>query len=317
MNLGLLSLCRRTAALMIGCGYRLWNRYVESEGERKAADTGFRSSGGDCRPVSTARAASGKPRRSWHPVASSPVKKPPSQDASVPPQAVIAAVPECQTPQRIVPSFPPAQTSQFTKPAPEKPEVPRSRSSQIDASKCRGPRLGSTWAGAPPVCNSADLPRLPRASERLVERATCVARRVKIIFPPLGASSCFAGSCRFSTAMNERDLRLLPPPVIGGGGRAYDLSLPSVQLLMIVWLLTGRVWFCLLAPPCTDFSVCHVVRSLREEEVHHRYLRCALCLGLVQSYCGPDGQLHLIRRVEIHRVESGIRAPAQIVPAKS
>ena len=83
--------------------------------------------------------------------------------------------------------------------------------------------------------------------------AVTLARKEKIIYAP-GYLELFAGSCRFSSTMSECVLRLLLSFEINVC-RALDLSLPCIRCLILVWLLTGRVWFVHLAPPCKDFSV--------------------------------------------------------------
>ena len=79
--------------------------------------------------------------------------------------------------------------------------------------------------------------------------------------------------------MNECNLRLLPPFEINGC-RAFDLSLPCIQVLILVWLLTGRAWFVHLAPPCKDFSVAKSSTSVSDASRSFVLFSC-----LVMSVC--------------------------------
>ena len=66
MIIGLLSLCRRMGAIVIGCRYRLRLRYVESD--RNPADKGSRETGRVCRPASSARPTPSPKKQTWQPV---------------------------------------------------------------------------------------------------------------------------------------------------------------------------------------------------------------------------------------------------------
>ena len=64
----------------------------------------------------------------------------------------------------------------------------------------------------------------------------------------------FAGSERVTAALMEKGLRTLPAFELLDCS-AYDLSSSTVQVLIVSWLFSGRLWFVHLAPPCKYFSV--------------------------------------------------------------
>ena len=153
-----------------------------------------------------------------------------------------------------------------------------------------------------PRISSASLPKLPRAQERLLEQARVLAKKDKRRLAP-GYLELFASSCRFSTAMNECNLRLLPPFEINGCC-AYDLSLPCIQVLILVWLLTGRAWFVHLAPPCKDLSVAKSSNSVSDASRSFVTFSCLVMSVCLQYGIGstleitkdvPCGGIHLSR----------------------
>ena len=116
MNLGLLSLCRRTAAIVIGCRYRLRLRYIESA--RNPADKGSREVGKVSIPVSNARPSPAKPPLRWTPVRSAVV-----------PAAVAESSGVAESPAESVSAT--AQPSSSLPPSPSTRPVPLRGSSRI------------------------------------------------------------------------------------------------------------------------------------------------------------------------------------------
>ena len=288
-NFALLSLCRRAAALTIGCRFRFRIRYVETD--RNAADKGSREGGRIVRPHSRAQAIRHRreaavPRRvlCLAELISPPVLAP------APP--VFPAAPPVARPRAVAqpvaaPTPPPreSRSSVAVAPAPVRAAKPPKPVAQPKA-KLLGPRLRSIWEGAPERVPVPDLPRLPRSARRLVEKAKGCVRQKRMSCAACPAFlELFAGSARFTSAMIERRFRVLPAFELLDC-QAYDLSSPSVQCLILCWLLSGRVWFVHLAPPCKDFSVAKSTGEISEMSRSFVLFSCVIISVCLQNNIG-------------------------------
>ena len=211
-------------AIVIGCRYRLRPKYVESD--RNPADKSSRETGRVCRRASSARPTPSPKKQTWQPVSiireagrppgPSDVVAPTPSDCPCAPPGLPEPVCRPSAPmlpavavaaEKPVPPVAPAPLRRpSSSPVPKLPprDVQPSASvpQAVSVSRCRGPRLGSTWGDAPPRISSASLPKLPRAQERLLEQARVLARKEKRRLAP-GYLELFAGSCRFFSIMNE------------------------------------------------------------------------------------------------------------------
>jgi hypothetical protein len=176
-------------------------------------------------------------------------------------------------------------------PAPARAAKPPKPIAQPKA-KLRGPRLRSIWENAPERVPVPDLPRLPRSARRLVEKAKGFVRQKRVSCAACPAFlELFAGSARFTSAMIEKRFRVLPAFELLDC-QAYDLSSPSVQCLILCWLLSGRVWFVHLAPPCKDFSVAKSTGEISEMSRSFVLFSCVMISVCLQNRIGFISRIH-------------------------
>eukprot|EP00438_Fugacium_kawagutii_P027761 Skav215994 [mRNA] locus=scaffold4693:140018:158914:+ [translate_table: standard] len=256
----LLSLCRRAAALQIGCGVRWHLRYVESS--RNPSDK-------DSRDFSH----SFKRRRKGDFFESTRDRYgPQSPEPLVDKQSATRPLPSSSSTVRG--SLRPTADTGRGRVVGSKGLVEQStyvgrerRASVCDSLDARDPLLGieheksrhdsgpADSEGHLGLSRAAVASSSTRSTKQTFYKARSSAKTCSSV-PVTGVSflELFSGSSRLTSAVYQAGMRV-GPPFDTINGCEYDLSRHAVQRMIKDWIAQGRVWYLHLGTPCTIFSI--------------------------------------------------------------